>query len=205
MSSRAASPRVLVFAAVVAAHAGALLILLAEMRSRLVRGEAEASPLLVMLFQPRERQTSAASAGPAAHPPASRYRPPAAAEPEAPAAAIPAAPGAAIDWAAEATAAASRHLETDEQRARQARALAPKPSPMFAWAPRGAPGIPWDYAATHRVQPIGGLTTAIHLNDQCGIVLFLIIPFAGGCALEKTPARGDLFEHMHDPDSAPEP
>jgi hypothetical protein len=52
---------------------------------------------------------------------------------------------------------------------------------------------------------MGGLATAINLNDRCGIVLFLIIPFAGGCALEKPPARGDLFEHMHDPDPAPEP
>ena len=205
MSSRAASPRVLAFAAVAAAHAGALLMLLAETRSRLVRREAEASPLLVMLSQPRERQTSTAPAGPLAHPSASRHRPPAAAEPEAPAPAIPSAPGAAIDWAAEATAAASRQIETDEQRARQARALGPKPNAMFAWAPRRVPGIPWDYAATHRVQPIGGLTTAIHLNDECGIVLFLIIPFAGGCALEKPPVRGDLFQHMHDPDPAPEP
>jgi hypothetical protein len=39
MSSRAASPRVLVLAAVVAAHAGALLTLLAETRTRLVRGD----------------------------------------------------------------------------------------------------------------------------------------------------------------------
>jgi hypothetical protein len=72
MSSRAASPRVLVFAAVVAAHAGALLTLLEETRTRLVRGEAEASPLIVMLFQPRERQAPAvslpsASRAPAAH------------------------------------------------------------------------------------------------------------------------------------------
>lgn len=203
MSSRAASPRALVFAAVVAAHAGALLLLLAETRSRLVRGEAEAGPLLVMLFQPREHQTSATSAGPAAHPPTSRYRPAAAAEPQAPAPVIPAAPGAVIDWAAEASAATARQVETDERRARQARALA-KPNPMFARAPRRAPGIPWDYAATHRVEPLGGLTTAIHLNDQCAVVLFLIIPFAGGCALEKPKVRGDLFEHMHDPDPAPE-
>jgi hypothetical protein len=52
---------------------------------------------------------------------------------------------------------------------------------------------------------VGGLATVIHLNDQCAIALFLIIPFAGGCAPEKPPARGDLFEHMHDPDPAPEP
>ena len=204
MSSRAASPRVLVFAAVVAAHAGALLILLAETRSRLVRGEAEASPLLVMLVQPRERQTSAGSAGPAAHPPASRYPSPPAAEPEAPAAAIPAAPGAAIDWAAEATAASAREIEADAQRSRQARALAPKSGSMFAARPKRHE-FHWHRASTHRVEPVAGLGTIFHLTDECAIFVFIIIPIAAGCALEKTPARGDLFEHMHDPDPAPEP
>ena len=52
---------------------------------------------------------------------------------------------------------------------------------------------------------VPGLGTIIHLSDECAIFVFVIIPIAGGCALEKTPARGDLFEHMHDPDPAPEP
>ena len=204
MSSRAASPRALVFAAVVGAHAGALLMLLAETRSRLVRGEADASPLLVMLFQPRERETPAASAGPAAHPPASRYRSAAAAEPEAPAPVIPAAPGAAIDWAAEASAATAREIEADAQRSRQARALAPKSSSVFAARPKRHE-FHWHYASTHRVEPVPGLGTIIHLSDECAIFVLVIIPIAGGCALEKTPARGDLFEHMHEPDPTPEP
>jgi hypothetical protein len=202
MSSRAASPRVLVFAAVVAAHAGALLTLLAETRTRLVRGEAEASPLIVMLFQPRERQAPAVSLPSASRSPASRH-PPAAVQVEAPAPGLPAAPGAVTDWAAEATAAAARQIEADEQRARQARALTRRPSPMFAARPK-PPEFHWDHASTHRVEPVPGLGTIIHLNDQCAIFLFVIIPMAG-CALEKPPARGDLFEHMHDPDPDPEP
>lgn len=75
---------------------------------------------------------------------------------------------------------------------------------MFAARPKRHE-FQWNYASTHRVEAVGGLATVIHLNDQCAIVLFVIIPFAGGCALEKPPARGDLFEHMHDPDPAPDP
>ncbi len=203
MSSGAASPRVLFLADVVAAHAGALLVLLAETRTRLVRGETEASPLLVMLFEPRA-QAPTVSAGRAASLPASRYRPPAAAAIDVPAPAMPATAGAPIDWAGEASAAAARRIEADEQGTRQARALAPKPSSMFAARPKRHE-FPWDYANTHQVEPLGGLATAVRLNDQCAIVLFVIIPFAGGCALEKPPVRGDLFEHMHDPDPASEP
>ena len=204
MSSGAASPRVLVLAAVVAAHAGALLVLLAETRTRLVRGESAASPLLVMLFEAHEPQALAASAGRAPSLPASRYRPAAAAGTDAPAPAMPAAAGGAIDWAAEATAAAARQIEADEQRIRQPLAPAPKASPMFATRPK-RPEFRWSHASTHRVEPVPGLGTIIHLSDECAIFLFVIIPIAGGCALEKTPARGDLFEHMHDPDPGPEP
>jgi len=202
MSSRAASPRVPVLAAVVAAHAGALLVLLAETRTRLVRGEAQASPLIVMLLEPSARPPAAASTGTAARPPVFRYNPPAEAEATLPPV-TPTAPGTAIDWAAEATGSAARQIEADEQRARQARALAPKPSPMFVARPRRHE-FQWNYARTHRVEAVPGLGTVIHLNDQCAIVLFVIIPMVG-CALEKPPVRGDLFEHMHDPDPGPEP
>ncbi|HEV2227539.1 MAG TPA: hypothetical protein VGR86_01170 [Steroidobacteraceae bacterium] len=203
MSSRAASPRVLVLAAVVAAHAGALLVLLAETRTRLVRGEAEASPLLVMLLAPRERQAPTASTGAAIRPRAPRFSPPEGAVPAIPPLVIPAAPGATIDWAAQATASAARQIESDEQRARQGRAFAQQPNPMFA-APSKRHEFRWDYASTHRVEAVAGLGTVIHLNDQCVLVLFAIIPMLG-CAVDKPPVRGDLFEHMHDPDPAPQP
>jgi hypothetical protein len=195
VSSRAASPRVLIFSAVVAVHAGALLLLLAETRSRHLRGEAETTPLIVFLLEPRTPPAVPPSRS--AHPPTSRHSPSLTTEVEAPA--PPAAPpsgGTAIDWSAEATGAAARQVEADEQRTRQARALAPEASPMFARRPR-RPGFHWNYARTHRVEPVPGLGTVIHLNDQCAILLFVIIPMVG-CALEKTPVRGDLFEHMHD-------
>lgn len=202
MRSRAVSPRMLLLAAVVAMHAGMLLVLLAETRTRTLRSDTPASALFVLLLEPRERQAPAAPKRPGMRSPTARPEPSAEAAVSAP---VEPAPDAAIDWAAEARAAATRLIEADELRTRRVRALRPKPSPMFARAPRRAPGIAWDYAATHRVEPLGGLATVIHLNDRCAIVLFLIIPFAGGCALEKPPARGDLLEHMHDPDPAPEP
>jgi hypothetical protein len=204
MSSRAA-PRVLVLAAVVAVHAGALLVLLAETRTRHLGGESETSPLIVMLLEASAHPPPAAPAGRAARPSASRHRPAAAAaEVEVPAAPVPTTAGSAIDWAAEATAAAAREIEGAERRARQARALAPKPSSMFAARPKRHE-FRWDPASTRRVEPVPGLGTIIHLSDECVIFVFVIIPIAGGCALEKAPARGDLFEHMHDPDPGPEP
>lgn len=201
MCSRAVSPRILLLAAVVAMHAGILLVLLVETDTRGAHGETETGALTVMLLEPGERQTPVAPKRPGMRSPASR--PETTAEATVPAPAAPA-PGAAIDWTAQAAESATRQIEADEQRARQARALASKPSPLFAARSKRS-GFHWNYARTHRVEAVGGLATVIHLNDQCAIALFLIIPFAGGCALEKPAPRGDLFEHMHDPDPAPEP
>jgi len=187
VSSRAAPPRAPVLAAVVAVHAGALALLIAETRSRLVHGTAQAPPLLVLLLPSPERPAAAEASGrAAARADRPRSRPPA------------------IDWAAQAEGSAAREVETGERRARQARALAPKPTPTFAVRAK-RPEFHWDYARTHRVEPLPGLETVMHLSDECAVVLFLVIPFAGGCALEKAPVRGDLFEHMHDPEPAPEP
>jgi hypothetical protein len=204
MASHAASPRVLLLATVVAVHAGALLVLLTETRTRAVRGEPEASALIVMVLEPREREPRVAPRRPEAHSAAYRLGPAAAAEAAGAAPAAAPAPGAAIDWTREAARSAARQIDADEQRGHQRRALAVEASPVFAARPQ-RPGFPWNYAATHRVEAVGGLATVIHLNDQCAIALFLIIPFAGGCALEKPPPRGDLFEHMKDPVPATEP
>jgi len=205
VSSRAAPPRAPVLAAVVAVHAGALALLIAETRSRLVHGTAQAPPLLVLLLPSPERPAAAEASGrAAARADRPRSRAPAARAVEVPAPAPPAVPGTAIDWAAQAEGSAAREVEAGERRARQARALAPKPSPTFAVRAK-RPEFHWDYARTHRVEPLPGLETVIHLGDECAVVLFLVIPFAGGCALEKAPVRGDLFEHMHDPEPAPEP
>lgn len=205
MSSPTAQPRALVLAIVVAIHAGLLVLLIAETRARLVHGDAQVPPFLVLLLQSPEPPAAAGASGSAAARANKLHsRAPAGITVEVPPPAPPAAPATTIDWTAEAGASAARKVEADEQRARQAHALALKPSPMFAV--RGKhPEFHWDYAHTHRVEPLPGLATAIHLSDECTIVLFLIVPFAGGCALEKAPVRGDLFEHMHDPEPMPEP
>ena len=53
------------------------------------------------------------------------------------------------------------------------------------------------------MEPVPGLGTIMDLSDECAIFMCVMIPIAGGCARVKSPARGDLFEHMHDPDPAP--
>jgi hypothetical protein len=68
----------------------------------------------------------------------------------------------------------------------------------FAHVYPKAPAIPaqfaWNYAATHRVEslPQGGIL--IHLGDNCVLVL-MPLPIVG-CAIGKSPANGELFEHM---------
>jgi len=193
----------MVLAAVFALHAGALALLLAEMRTRLIRGDAAASPLSVWLLEPRKRPDSATP--PQRAPRAGAAAPAPAPIPEGvpPSSTAPVVPGA-IDWRAEAASAASRATQASADRTRQAQALAPKVSPMFKVRPRPRE-FPWDYASTHRIEPAGGLATIVHVNDQCAVAFFLIIPFAAGCSLEKPQVRGDLFEHMHDPAPLPPP
>jgi hypothetical protein len=196
MSARAASPRVLVLAGVAALHALALLLLVTGMRARLVPDMTDVAPLIVTLLEPHERlRTTASGRLPRALSP--RISPPAPPPREAPA--VPPRPdaGTAIDWAAEATASANDQLATDALHARQTGALAPTQSALFA-AQAKRHGFQWDYARTHRVEGIPGLATVVHLGDRCAIAFFLIIPVAGGCAVEKPEARGDLFDHMHD-------
>jgi hypothetical protein len=197
MSARAASPRVLVLAGVAALHALALLLLVTGTRARLVPpGMTDVAPLIVALLEPHERPRTAASGHvPRALSP--RIAPTAPLPSEAPP--VPPRPdaGTAIDWAAQATASANDQLAADALRTRQASALAPPKSALFA-AQAKRHGFQWDYARAHRVEGIPGLATVVHLGDRCAVAFFLIIPFAGGCALEKPQARGDLFDHMHD-------
>ncbi len=196
MSARAVSPRVLVLAGVAALHALVLLLLVTGMRARLVPGMTDVAPLIVMLLEPHERPRTTTSARvPRALSP--RISPPAPPPSKAPP--VPPRPdaGSAIDWAAEATASANDQLAADSLHARQASALAPPKSALFA-AQAKRHEFQWDYARAHRVDGVPGLATVIHLGDRCAIAFFLIIPVAGGCALEKPEARGDLFDHMHD-------
>jgi hypothetical protein len=65
----------------------------------------------------------------------------------------------------------------------------------YPTTPRRPPQFAWDYAATHRVEslPQGGML--IHLGDHCVLAL-IPLPIVA-CALGKSPANGDLFQHMH--------
>jgi len=193
--------QVLALTGVVTLHAGVLLVLFAETRTRFVATAAEPPPLLVMLLSPLEPQRAARLESQQPAPVTHRRTPDQPVRPEEPASSLSVAPRASVDWLAEAADAAARQAEISAQRKRQMRALEPD-TRMFAPAPAMRPGVAWDYAATHRVEPVGGLTTVIHLNDNCAIVMFIVIPFIGGCALGKIPARGDLFEHMHDKNDA---
>ncbi|HEV2286059.1 MAG TPA: hypothetical protein VGR80_08455, partial [Steroidobacteraceae bacterium] len=154
-------------------------------------------PLIVTLLEPREDRHAPTAARRVPRVRSLHAAPPGVAPAET---APPAASSAAItiDWGAEAAAAANAELAADALRARQANALAPPKSALFA-APAKHHEFQWDYASTHRTEAVPGLATIVHLNDQCAVALFLFIPFAAGCTLDKMPARGDLFDHMHDP------
>jgi len=98
-----------------------------------------------------------------------------------------------IDWNAELVQAARAAADTD-----------PKPPIKNFGFPTRSPTIKdyprfdWDYARTHRVEsfPEGGI--AIHLNDNCVLVLSPF-PFPL-CSPFKRKANGELFKHMRDPD-----
>ena len=104
-----------------------------------------------------------------------------------------------IDWQAELVqagkAAAAKNTETPKRDfGFPARSPTVKDYPQFDW----------DYARTHRLEQLpegGGLI--IHLNDNCFIMLNPFpFPF---CSPFKRKAKGDLFNHMHDPDKPGDP
>jgi hypothetical protein len=59
------------------------------------------------------------------------------------------------------------------------------------------PEFGWDHAHIHRVEALEGGGTILWINDRCFIVMAGMIPFPM-CGIGKIPARGDLFDHMHD-------
>ena len=65
-----------------------------------------------------------------------------------------------------------------------------------------APEFGWDHARTHRVEALEGGGSLIWINDRCFIVMAGLIPFPM-CGIGKIPARGDLFDRLHDPKQAP--
>lgn len=69
--------------------------------------------------------------------------------------------------------------------------------PQSPAAPPPAPQFGWDYAHTHRLQPLSGGGMLIHLNDHCALVIYGFVLFPG-CRIGRIPANGHLFDHMHD-------
>jgi hypothetical protein len=104
----------------------------------------------------------------------------------------------AIDWSEAAAAAAGRQVDADEEAARKARAFsAPKAPANLLAAPPAGPKFKWYHARTHRLESIPGGGFMINLNDQCAVVvMIMIVPV---CQIGKIEARGDLFQHMDDP------
>jgi hypothetical protein len=69
--------------------------------------------------------------------------------------------------------------------------------------PESKPEFGWYHARIHRIEALEGGGSILWLNDRCFIVMAGVIPFPM-CGIGKIPARGDLFDHMHDA-AAPEP
>jgi hypothetical protein len=64
-------------------------------------------------------------------------------------------------------------------------------------APAARQQFGWDYAQTHRIEPLqdGGLL--VNLTDRCSIIVrFPMI--LGGCKIGRIEARADLFAHMRE-------
>lgn len=106
-----------------------------------------------------------------------------------------------VDWHAEAQL-------TAKQRAQAA--AAPRPRAMDKHGagsdldgglgpdPGYSPEFGWDHAHTHRVEALEGGGSILWINDRCFIVMAGLIPFPM-CGIGKIPVRGDLFDHMRDP------
>jgi hypothetical protein len=108
-------------------------------------------------------------------------------------------PPAPIDWSAEADLAIKHHAEL--AMAAPPRALdrhgagADLNGGLGPDRPR-KPEFGWDHTHIHRVESIEGGGILIHMNDHCVLLVFPL-PFVA-CGIGKIPARGDLFEHLHD-------
>jgi hypothetical protein len=198
MGAHSVARRLCVLVLVAAAHLSALLLIATLTRSQRLHVSAEADALLVVLLPPeppRFPQRTPRQPFPVTN---SSRTPPATAVPaagKAPATAT-ATNAITIDWAAEATRSARLQAEEDELARRRAAALAAPHDPAFDQAPR-PPEFHWDPVHANRVVPLAGGGTLVRLNDNCALIISVVIPLVG-CTLGKIPARGDLFEHMRD-------
>jgi hypothetical protein len=182
-------------------------ILFAALRSPLPRADQKEVASMALLLLPDEVDTTQGAPRPttaqAAHPGSPKRPAPApksagaiTPEPQPPSSAItvPAAP----DWRQEMHIAANNEIEAEQRKRRQPSPLAPHD---FSGVKPGStddskPQFGWSHAATHRVEeiPTGGLL--ININDRC-VVVWAILPMIG-CRIGKSPARGNLLEHMRD-------
>ena len=196
MRARAAARRLPAFALVVVAHGAALIVFVMLTRTQLVHAPPEANPILVVFvpesLSPQSQRPPSKAARAWAH-----SKPVATPTDTTPVQPPGPAPGStAIDWAAAAQGAAAREAARDDEERRRAMAQRPRPSPALA-PPVHRPEFHWDHARTHRVEPLAGGGSLLNLNDNCVLVVIGMIPFPT-CKLGKLPARGDLFDHMHE-------
>ncbi len=70
--------------------------------------------------------------------------------------------------------------------------------PQAPQAPKALPEFGWDNARIHRVEPLSGGGTLIHLGDHCVLVIYALMPFPG-CEIGRIPANGHLFDGLEGP------
>ena len=110
---------------------------------------------------------------------------------------VPATSGS-IDWYGEAGFSASRALSGAAEKRRQASAfVAPPPPPSLARPPPAGYRFGWSEVATQRFRVVNGVPI-LRINERCAVAFFIL----AGCMIGKIEARGDLFQHMHDPPPA---
>jgi hypothetical protein len=194
--SRILRPTVLLLVVVI--HAALLLVA----SRRVTRLDTRSEEPLIFLTLPDHAQVPAPAASAAALPRKKPVAPrdtqlviiPTPAPP--PAADTPTAP---IDWNAEAELAIKQHAEL-------AMATPPRALDKHGAGADFDGGLGpdrkqksefgWDRTHTQRIEPIEGGGILLRLSDHCVLLVFPL-PFVG-CGIGKIPARGDLFDHMHE-------
>ena len=105
-----------------------------------------------------------------------------------------------IDWQKELEAAAkNRESEADKNNAYRDLSRSMSPS-QLDWLKQhrmepANPGITWK---SPRVEITQDGLPIVHINDQCVLVPFFLMPMVF-CSIGHVEPNGDLFKHMHDP------
>ena len=201
-----ATPRTAALTCVIGAHLGVLLLLFFSSGVTPTAPAQKREPALLWIFIPTEPQEGVRSSVPQRPGRTLHVRRPTHPRVSPLADQASAAPGAdpgRIDWAREARSTAISEIAREETDRRRAGALTSPQGTLFGNHPRHGK-FGWSHAATQRVQSLQSGGLAIHLSDECALIFagLMLIPV---CALEKSPARTDLFEHMHDPYEFAEP